>query len=93
MKVRFDRGALADMAEILDYIAERNPRAAAGMGLRFEEAAKLIGAFPEIGAKTSRPGFRRLVIGNYLMVYEIRNGEALIQYVRHGARRRPWEGE
>lgn len=45
------------------------------------------------GATTDRANFRRLVIGNYLMVYELAGDEAIIQYVRHGARKRPWEGE
>ena len=93
MKVRFDRGALSDMAEILDYIGDRNPRAAAAFAKRFEEGAKLIGSFPEIGSKTAWPGFRRIVVGNYLMVYELRNSEAIIRYVRHGARKRPWEND
>ena len=91
MKVRFNRGALQDIGGILDYVAERNPRAAAGLSLQFENAAKLIAAMPEIGSETSRKHFRRLVIGNYLMVYELTGGEAIVHYVRHGARKRPWE--
>jgi hypothetical protein len=27
------------------------------------------------------------------MVYEVKADEVIIHYVRHGARRRPWEGE
>ena len=91
MKVRLNRGALNDIGEILDYIAHRNPRAAAELSLQFENAAKLIGSMPEIGSKTTREHFRRLVIGNYLLVYELAGGEAIIHYVRHGARKRPWE--
>ena len=93
MKVRFNRGALADLAEILDYISERNPQAAARLALQFEEAAELAGFMPEIGAETSRPGFRRLVVGNYLMVYQVGSDSVTVHYVRHGARLRPWEGE
>ena len=93
MKVRFNRGALADIGEILEYIAERNPRAAAVLSLQFQDAAKLIAAMPEIGSETARKHFRRLVIGNYIMVYELAGGEATIHYVRHGARKRPWEDD
>ena len=39
MKVRFNRGALEDIGEILEYIAKRNPPAAAGLSLQFEDAA------------------------------------------------------
>jgi hypothetical protein len=28
-----------------------------------------------------------------LIVYEVGQDEVVIHYVRHGARRRPWEGE
>jgi plasmid stabilization system protein ParE len=93
MKVRFNRGALADLAAIIDYIAELNPQAAAKLSGQFDEAAKLIGFMPEIGASTSRQNFRRIVVGSHLMVYEIRSGEAIIHYIRHGARLRPWENE
>lgn len=89
MKVRFNRGALRDIGEILDYVAEHNPRAAAQLGQQFVSAAKLIASMPEFGSKTTREDFRRLVIGQYLLVYELVGGEAIIHYVRHGARKRP----
>ena len=63
------------------------------MGARFEAAAKLIGSAPAIGAIVRRKNFRRFVVGNYLMVYEVVGDEVTIHYVRHGARKRPWEGE
>jgi toxin ParE1/3/4 len=93
MKVRFNRSALADIAEILDYVGERNPRAAAALSEQFEQAARLIGFMPEIAPRTSRPNLHRFVSGNYLIVYEITAGEAVIHYVRHGARKRPWEDD
>ena len=42
---------------------------------------------------TRNSNLRRFPVGNYLIVYEIGPDEVIIQYVRHGARRRPWEGE
>ena len=91
MRVRFNRGALADIDEIAAYVAERNPKAAAGLLARFEAASTLLGQSPEIGVRTERMNLRKLVIGSYLMIYEINAGEVVIHYVRHGARRRPWE--
>ena len=35
----------------------------------------------------------RFPVGNYLIVYEVGQDEVIIHYVRHGARRRPWEKE
>lgn len=93
MKVRYNRGALADIDEILTYIGERNPKAAAELLARFERTAELIGRAPEIGTLTQRANLRKLVVGSYLMVYEIVASEAVIHYIRHGARRRPWLGE
>jgi len=91
MRVKFNRGALADIDEIAAYIAERNPKAAAELLARIEAVAKLLERTPEIGTRTDRPNLRKLVIGSYLMVYEITAREVVIHYVRHGARRRPWE--
>lgn len=93
MKVRFNRGALRDIGEILDYISEWNPPAASNLSLRFEHSARLLAAMPEIGAQTVQAQFRRLVVDNYIMAYEITGGEVIIHYVRHGARKQPWEEE
>lgn len=93
MRVRFNRGALNDIAEISTYIGERNPKAAADLLDRFQSVANVIGRNPEIGPKTSRMNLRKFVVGNYLMIYEIAADEIIIHYVRHAARRRPWEGE
>ena len=93
MRVRFNRAALADIDEITTYIAERNPRAAAGFLARFEAAAGLIGQSPKIGVRIERVNLRKVVVGSYLIIYEITSSEVIIHYVRHGARLRPWEGE
>lgn len=93
MKLRYARGALADLDEIFSYIARDNPRAAARLVTRIEQVAALIAEQPYIGTVTRKSRFRRFPISNYLIVYEIGLDEVIIQYVRHGARRRPWEGE
>ena len=93
MRLRNERGALSDLDEIFAYIATDNRAAAARLVARIENAAKRIAANPHIGDTTCNHHFRRLPVGKYLIVYEIGMDEAVIQYVRHGARRRPWEGE
>ena len=93
MKLRYARGALSDLDEIFSYIARDNPRAATRLVTRIEQVAALIAEQPYIGAVTRKSNFRRFPVGNYLIVYEIRLDEVIIQYVRHGARRPPWEGE
>jgi toxin ParE1/3/4 len=93
MKLRYARGALADLEEIFSYVARDSPRAAARLVDRIEQVAELLSERPYIGAATRRPNFRCFPVGNYLIVYEIRQDDVIIQYVRHGARRRPWESE
>ena len=93
MKVRFNRGALVDLTEILNYISARNPAAASALLSKFEAGARLISRNPEIGKQTQRQNLRRIVVGNYLMVYEIGSTDIIIHYVRHGSRQRSWEGD
>ncbi len=93
MRVRYNRGARADLDEILAYIVERNPAAAARLLERFLATERLISRFPEIGTKTTRRNLRRMVIGNYIMAYEVETDVISIHYLRHGARKRPWENE
>jgi len=93
MRLRYERGALADLREIFEYIARDNRQAAARLVARIEQATARIGEMPQIGAPTRKAGFRRFPVGNYLIVYEVRPNEVVIHYVRHGARRRPWEDE
>jgi toxin ParE1/3/4 len=93
MKLRYERGALADLDEIFSYIAADNPEAAARLVVRIEATAAKIAASPYIGEPTRKSRFRRFPVGNYLIVYEVGTDEVIVHYVRHGARRRPWEGE
>jgi addiction module RelE/StbE family toxin len=93
MRLRYERGALADLAEIFSYIAADNREAAARLVARIEGAARQVAANPRIGEATRNPRFRRISIGNYLIVYEVGSDDVVIHYVRHGARRRRWEGD
>ena len=93
MKLRYERGALADLEEIFSYIAKDNREAAARLVARIEQVAARIAERPYIGEATRKSSFRRFPVGNYVIVYEVGQEEVVIHYVRHGARRRPWEGE
>jgi toxin ParE1/3/4 len=93
MKLRYERGALADLDAIFAYIAKDNRDAAARLVARVEQATARIAEQPYLGEATRNPRFRRFPVGNYLIVYEVGANEVILHYVRHGARRRPWEGE
>ena len=93
MKLRYERGALADLDEIFAYIAADSRQAAGRMVARIERVAKRIAASPQIGGATRKSGLLRFPVGKYLIVYEVGNDEVIVHYVRYGARPRPWEGE
>jgi toxin ParE1/3/4 len=93
MKLRFERGALADLDEIFASIAKDKPGAAAQLVARIEQATALIAEQPYLGPATRNPRFRRFPVSGYLIVYEVGSNEVIVHYVRHGARLRPWEGE
>jgi toxin ParE1/3/4 len=57
MKIRYERGALADLDEIFEYIARDNRVAAARLVARFEEAAARIAENPYLGEATANRDF------------------------------------
>jgi toxin ParE1/3/4 len=93
MKVRYERGALSDLADIFAYIAGDNRGAAARLVARLEAVVETLAANPRMGNATGRARFRKIPVGNFLIVYEVGQDEVVIHYVRHGARLRIWEGE
>jgi toxin ParE1/3/4 len=93
MKLRYERGALADLDEIFAYIAADSREGAGRLVARIEGVVRRIAASPHIGGTTRKSGFLRFPVGKYLIVYEIGNDEVVVHYVRHTARSRPWEGE
>ena len=80
--------AVADIDELIAYIAQDKPGAAADMYARLRAAARGLADFPEQGQIVGR--FRQLAtVRPYLIRYRIlRNGSVLVVAVRHAARRR-----
>jgi plasmid stabilization system protein ParE len=58
---------------------------------RLRRTRKLLSEFPHIGAEKPLPipGLRRLVMGDYILDYEIRAGEVHILNMRHGRQNDP----
>ncbi|MBV8410796.1 MAG: type II toxin-antitoxin system RelE/ParE family toxin [Alphaproteobacteria bacterium] len=92
-RLRYSRGALADLDDIFRYIARDHPAAAARLVARIEQVANLTAHHPHIGVIVRKPGLRRFPVGKYLIIYEVAADEVIIQYVRHGARRPPWRDQ
>lgn len=90
MRVIWTPEALQDRAEVWDYIAADNPRAAVRMDELFSDAAARLAEHPKLGRQGKIQGTRELVLHeSYRLVYEI-SGEAVwLLALVHTARQWP----
>lgn len=88
MKLRYTPKALAELDEILTYIAERSPQGARNVQARIQAITTLLQEHPLSGQLTSESGLRRIVTPPYpyLVFYEVTADEVVIIGIRHGAR-------
>lgn len=72
MNIRWIAAARQDRADIVDYIAVDNPRAALKMDELFSEAAAKLGEFPMLGRMGKIPGTCEFIpLESYRLVYEV----------------------
>lgn len=66
------RRAEAELRQIWRYIAAENPAAADRLLLKIDDKLQILRDFPKIGTLRPdiRPGFRMLVEGYYLLLYD-----------------------
>lgn len=96
MKVRWIAAARQDRADIVDYIAVENPRAALKMDELFSEAAEKLGDFPMLGRMGKIAGTREFIPHeSYRLVYEVDEPEntVWIMALVHTARQWPPTGD
>ena len=88
VKLRYTVPALADLGNILDYIAAQSPQGARRVHARIKTVTDLLLLHPHIGRRTSDPAIRRITATPYpyLIFYEITATEIIIHAVRHAAR-------
>jgi toxin ParE1/3/4 len=89
--VRLLRAAENDLAEILEYIAADNPRAAEETLAHIEKDLQLLAQQPNLGRIPSnedllRMGFRFLVVLDSLIFYTLEEKTLLVHRIIHGAR-------
>ena len=90
MRVLWTPEAQQDRAEVWDYIAADNPRAAARMDALFSEAATRLSEYPTQGRAGKISGTRELIPHeSYRLVYEIENETVWILALVHTARQWP----
>lgn len=90
-RVRWTRGALADLLAIGRYIEQDNPVAAGSVVSRVELAGNRLGEFPERGRAGRVEGTRELVIPGlpFIIVYRVALDEVALLTVVHGAHQYP----
>jgi toxin ParE1/3/4 len=87
MRLRYTLPALADLASILDYVADRSPHGAGRIHARIQAITNLLLRYPWAGAPTDDPTVRRMTTTPYpyLIFYEATDAEIIIHAVRRGA--------
>jgi plasmid stabilization system protein ParE len=90
MLVIFTETAAEELAEILDYIAQRNASAARSVALEIDRLIEHLRMFPLGAQQTDRPDVRRATLGRYpYLFYTVEADAMIIRNVRHDARRYP----
>jgi toxin ParE1/3/4 len=85
------RAAERNLEEQLDYIAERNPRAADALADKISASIAHLADNPRRGRPGRVAGTRELVVSGtaYIVVYAVRTDHVRIHRVLHGAQRWP----
>jgi plasmid stabilization system protein ParE len=95
MKVRYTATASQEFSHAVDYLLEHAPHVAAAFADSVEQAIADLAENPLSAQQTEQSGVRRKYIRRfgYAVFYSLnQNGdELLILYIRHAARRWPWE--
>ena len=90
MKLSWAAEALADRADIYDYIEADNPAAALVLDELFSKIAERLRHHPMLGRAGRIDGTRELVAHeNYILVYDIAGDEVRVLRVLHAARKWP----
>jgi toxin ParE1/3/4 len=85
--IRTDQ-AKDDLVEILDYLEEHNPTAAARFDFKFEEKFRLLSAFPMMGRSREElaPSLRSSLVSPYVVYYRPLDDGMVLVRVIHSSR-------
>ena len=94
MKVRYMATALAEIDQIICYIATDNQSSAAAVADKINDSVVRISEHPKLAPVIYKGEVRAIVVGrfDYRIFYVVRGNELIIRNVRNVRRRRPWEG-
>lgn len=69
----------------LEYLEERDPMAAVALDDAVIQTLERLAKFPHLGRVGLVPGTREVVIGKYILVYEVGDKQIEIVYFYHGS--------
>ena len=77
-----------DLADILDYLDQRNPSAAERLAALLDERCQLLGQLPEMGCARDElvPGLRCIVVERYVLFYRVTANAVEIVRILHSSR-------
>lgn len=87
MKVRLSGSARAYLHAEAAYLRQYSPRAAKAFLERMADARTNLAKFPDLGRSIEGlpvPGMHRLVVGDYLLDYDVTSEDVVILSIRHG---------
>lgn len=88
MQIVWSGQAIADLAEIEQYIEQDKPQAAGRVAAHLVGSVEHLAEFPQLGKAGPRPGTRDLINPPYVISYRIRSERLEILSIWHGRRRR-----
>ena len=87
-EVRWTRQAAGDLTAITEFIAQDSPHYASLFVIDVLTVVERLDCFPESGRIVSEkhdPAIREIILGNYRIIYRVRDGVDLLT-IYHGAR-------
>ena len=91
-KVLIADSAIADLKEIVEFVAADNPEAAIRLGKKLLAHALTLSTFPErFPFHHKRRGIRKMPVSPFLIYYQCDEKTSVVNILHfwHGARRRP----
>jgi addiction module toxin, relE/stbE family len=85
MKLWWTERAVLDRDAIFDFISADSSRAAVETDERFAKQAGLLTTQPGLGRISRVKGLMELVVGNYILVYQVVDQDIYVIRVLHGA--------
>ncbi|WP_301271190.1 type II toxin-antitoxin system RelE/ParE family toxin [Halomonas sp. DN3] len=72
LPIHWHDGAVADLLEVISYIAERDPQAALRLRSRLESAVTSVAEHPFLHQVGRVPGTREIVVHpNFIVIYQV----------------------